>query len=131
MLVIDASAATALCLTDDGFDLVPDTLMAPTLLRSEVLSALQGMQWRGDISPRLADVAVDRLLTERVRLVRRTDLWRRARQVALSLGWAKTYDAEYVALAQLHDAPLLTIDDRMRRRIGSFVKLRTPSDFLS
>ncbi|MBW3603508.1 MAG: type II toxin-antitoxin system VapC family toxin [Actinobacteria bacterium] len=128
MLVIDASATTALCLAEDGFDLVSDTLVAPMLLRSEVLSALQGMQWRREIDPRLADIGVDRLLAAPVRLVRRLEVWRRARDVAQSLGWAKTYDAEYVALAQLHAVPLLTIDDRMRRRVESLIQVRTPSD---
>lgn len=127
-LVIDASAATALCMADGGFGLVSDTLVAPVLLRSEVLSALQGMQWRGEISQQLAAIGLDRLMKAPVRLASRVEVWRRAAAVATSLGWAKTYDAEYVALALLHGVPLLTIDDRLRRRAMALVEVLTPSD---
>ncbi|MGI8574411.1 MAG: type II toxin-antitoxin system VapC family toxin [Egibacteraceae bacterium] len=129
-LVIDASATTALCVADEGFALLDEALYAPVLLRSEVLSALQGMQWRGEISEQLASVGVERLLTAPIQLVRRTQLWRAARTLAVSLGWAKTYDAEYVALAQIEGLPLLTIDDRLRRRVETLVEVRTPSDLL-
>lgn len=128
ILVVDASAATALCVTGDGFDLVTDTLIAPVLMRSEVLSALRGMEWRGEISPQLASTGVGRLLSAPIRLANRVEVWRRAAAIATSLGWAKTYDAEYVALAQLRDVPLLTIDDRLRRRAANLVQVLTPSD---
>lgn len=36
-LVVDASAATALCLAEDGFDLLEGELLAPILLRSDHL----------------------------------------------------------------------------------------------
>jgi predicted nucleic acid-binding protein len=35
--------------------------------------------------------------------------------VANELGWAKTYDAEYVALARLLKCRLVTLDARLRR----------------
>jgi len=34
-LVVDASAATALCLAEGGFDLVEADLLAPVLLRDD------------------------------------------------------------------------------------------------
>ncbi|MCW3020350.1 MAG: hypothetical protein JWN10_2658 [Solirubrobacterales bacterium] len=46
------------------------------------------------------------------------------RRVASELGWAKTYDAEYVALASLLGCRLVTIDGRPRRgadRLGFVV----------
>lgn len=42
-------------------------------------------------------------------------LGREAWRVADELGWAKTYDAEYVALAQLLGTRLLTLDARLAR----------------
>lgn len=127
-LVVDASAATALCLTEGGFRLVEEDLLAPVLLRSEVLSAVQGMHWRREISGELAEQAAGRLLEAPIRLVRRTEIYREARRMATSLGWAKTYDAEYIALALIEEAALLTIDARLVRRATDLVEIRTPSD---
>ncbi len=127
-MVIDASVVTAVCLTEGGFDLVPDDLQAPILLRSETLAAIQGMQWREEISSDLAEIAVARLLEAPIRFVRRSEVLSEARRLALSLGWAKTYDAEYVALARLSREPLLTIDARLARRVGDLVEVRTPAD---
>ncbi len=126
--MIDASVVTAVCLTAGGFDLVPDDLQAPILLRSETLAAIQGMQWREEISSDLAEIAVARLLEAPIRFVRRSEVLSEARRLALSLGWAKTYDAEYVALARLSHEPLLTIDARLARRVGDLVEVRTPAD---
>ena len=49
-----------------------------------------------------------------------SDAW----QLADELGWAKTYDAEYVALARILGCRLLTLDARLRRgadRLGFVV----------
>ena len=127
-MVIDASATTTICLTAARFDLVRDDLQAPILLRSEVLAAIQGMQWREEISSELAEIAVARLLEAPIRFVRRSEVLREARRLALSLGWAKTYDAEYVALARLAQEPLLTIDERLARRVRDLVDVRMPAD---
>ena len=45
------------------------------------------------------------------------EAWR----VADELGWAKTYDAEYVALARLLDCRLVTLDLRSAEPSGSIV----------
>ena len=127
-MVIDASAAATVCLSEDGFDLISQNLRAPILMRSEVLASIQGLQWRGEISEELATKAVDRLLDAPVALVRRTEILVEARRIALTLGWAKTYDAEYVALAALSDLPLLTIDARLSRRVQGIVQVLTPAE---
>src|SRR3712207_1690767 len=73
-------------------------LLAPTLLRSQTLSALHEAVHRGELA---ADVARDRLARVgriRIRLLGDAVLRRRAWEVADQLGWPTTYDAEYVAL---------------------------------
>ena len=68
-------------------------LLAPTLLRSEVLSALHEAVSRGEIP---ADVGLDRhrLISKMpIRLLGDGVLRRRAWQVADQLGWASTYRA--------------------------------------
>src|SRR3981189_3948419 len=85
----------------------PHKLLAPTLLRSQTLSALHEAVQRGELP---ADVARDRLTRigrMPIRLLGDAVLRRRAWELADQLGWASTYDAEYVALTQLQaDAPL-------------------------
>ncbi len=49
-------------------------------------------------------------------------------ELARDLGWAKTYDAEYVALARLLKAPLVTIDGRLARAVGNLVQIIAPAD---
>jgi predicted nucleic acid-binding protein len=51
-----------------------------------------------------------------------TEAWR----VAADLGWAKTHDAEYVALARLLDCRLLTRDERLRRSATRLVEVIGP-----
>ena len=98
--VVDAGAVLHLAST--GVD-VPDEheLLAPTLLRSQTLSALHEAVQRGEIP---ADVARDHLARIgriRIRLLGDAVLRRRAWEVADTLGLASTKDAEYVALTQL------------------------------
>ena len=96
-------------------------LLAPTLLRSQVLSALHEAVQRGEIP---ADVARDRLARigrMPIRLLGDAVLRRRAWDVADHLGWASTYDAEYVALTQLQADALVTLDDELARRVDGLV----------
>ena len=72
--MIDASVVTAVCLTEGGFDLVPVDLQAPILLRSETLAAIQGMQWREEISSDLAEIAVARRVGDLVEVRTPADL---------------------------------------------------------
>ena len=96
-------------------------LLAPTLLRSQTLSALHEAVHRGELA---ADVARDRLARVgriRIRLLGDAVLRRRAWEVADQLGWPTTYDAEYVALTQLQGDALVTLDDELARRVAGIV----------
>jgi predicted nucleic acid-binding protein len=106
---------------------VPDDheLLAPTLLRSQTLSALHEAVHEGEIP---ADVALERLARIRalpIRLLGDAVLRRRAWDVAEQLGWAETYDAEYVALTQLQADALVTLDAELARRVGGVVETAT------
>jgi predicted nucleic acid-binding protein len=116
MLVIDASVAVAACYASGGFaEFRSEQLVAPALMWSEARSALHELQWRGEISAEDASAARSRLERAPVQLRRHRSLGDRAWTIADALGWAKTYDAEYVALAQLLDCRLVTLDARLHR----------------
>jgi predicted nucleic acid-binding protein len=96
-------------------------LLAPTLLRSQTLSALHETVHAGEIAP---DVALDRLTrigAIPIRLLGDAVLRRRAWDVADQLGWAATYDAEYVALTQLQADAFVTLDAELAHRVEGIV----------
>ncbi len=100
-------------------------LLAPTLLRSQTLSALHEAVHRGEIP---SEVALDRLARIRampIRLLGDAVLRRRAWDLAEQLGWAETYDAEYVALTQLQADAFVTLDTALARRLEGIVSTAT------
>jgi predicted nucleic acid-binding protein len=118
--VVDCGAV--LHLASEGIEVAAEhELLAPTLLRSQTLSALHEAVQRGEIP---ADVARDRLARigrMPIRLLGDAVLRRRAWEVADQLGWASTYDAEYVALTQLQADALITLDAELARRVEGIV----------
>ena len=100
-------------------------LLAPTLLRSQTLSTLHEAVHRGELP---AEVALDRLTRIRampIRLLGDAVLRRRAWAVAEQLGWAETYDAEYIALTLLHADAFVTLDAELARRVDGIVPTAT------
>jgi predicted nucleic acid-binding protein len=96
-------------------------LLAPTLLRSQTLSLLHEAVQQGELP---ADVARDRLrriAQIKIRLLGDAVLRRRAWEIAGQLGWASTYDAEYVALTQLQADAFITLDARLARSLDGIV----------
>jgi predicted nucleic acid-binding protein len=94
-----------------------------------VPSVLHELAFRGDISRTLADLALQRFLAGEINVEERgpTGLTAAAFGLADELGWAKTYDAEYVALARILACRLVTLDGRLRRgtaRLGFVVTPR-------
>jgi predicted nucleic acid-binding protein len=115
--VIDASAALHAAASEEGFGRFTVTLVAPALLWSECTSVLREMRYRGQISAALQEAAMDRIVDGPIRRRSPRHLYVEASRLAAELGWAKTYDAEYVALARMLDAPLLTRDARLVRGV--------------
>ena len=118
--VVDASAV--LHLASAGIEVPAEhELLAPTLLRSQTLSALHEAVQLGKVP---ADVALERLARigrMRIRLLGDAVLRRRAWDLADELGWASTYDAEYVALTQLQADAFVTLDADLARRVEGVV----------
>lgn len=130
VLVVDASVMVAACLSDDGWRVFgTEALIAPVLARSEACSVLHEAEWRGEISRTDAHAARDRLISAPVAL--RTGTVEGPWKVASELGWAKTYDAEYVALARELACRLVTLDARLKRGAGRVVPIMGPHELSS
>lgn len=126
--VVDTSAV--LHLASEGIEVSgAHKLLAPTLLRSQALSALHEAVERGELP---ADVGRERLKHIRrmkIRLLGDAVLQRRAWELADQLGWASTYDAEYVALTQLQADAFVTMDAKLARSVKGIVDV-APIDAL-
>ena len=98
-------------------------VVAPTLLRSQVLSALyQGVQ-RGELTKKEADERLDYLRALRIRLLGDRVLQSVAWKVADRLGWTTTFDAEYVALTQLQADAFVTLDRQLAQAVTELVRV--------
>jgi predicted nucleic acid-binding protein len=98
-------------------------LLAPTLLRSQTLSALHEAVQRGEIPADVARERLTRIGRMPIRLLGDAVLRRRAWEIADRLGWASTYDAEYVALTQLQADAFVTLDAELARSVEGLVAI--------
>jgi predicted nucleic acid-binding protein len=91
---------------------IPDGhhLLAPALLRSQMLSLLYQAVHRGEMTKEDAERRLFYARGMRIRLLEDHELQNAARNVADQLGWPDTFDAEYVALTQLQADALITLD---------------------
>ncbi len=96
-------------------------LLAPTLLRSQTLSLLHEAVQRGEVTADVARERLARIGRIKIRLLGDAVLRRRAWEVADQLGWASTYDAEYVALTQLQADAFVTLDAELARSVDGIV----------
>ena len=96
-------------------------LVAPALLRSQVLALLYGAVLRGELTRRDAERQLDYLRALRIRLLGDRVLQRHAWTVAEQLGWSDTFDAEYVALTQLQADALVTLDPELAAAAAGLV----------
>jgi predicted nucleic acid-binding protein len=103
---------------------VPDEheLLAPTLLRSQALSAMHEAVHRGEIPADAARERLARVNRMPIRLLGDAVLRRRAWELADRLGWAETYDAEYLALTQLQADAFVTLDADLARSVEGIVE---------
>ncbi len=118
MIVLDSSAAVewllGLSLADQVGDriMATDSLHAPALLDVEVAQVVRRYTASGEIAAQTGERALSALAD--------LDAVRYTHELLLPLIWRlrsnlTAYDAAFVALAAVLDAPLLTLDARMAR----------------
>ena len=116
LLVIDANIAFGVAASPEGVrELDGLDPIAPALLWPETRSALHVAAVRGLITRGTAERALEVLESGIVTERRHRRLGREAWAIADELGWTKTYDAEYLALARVLGVPLATLDRRLAR----------------
>lgn len=100
-------------------------LLAPTLVRSQALSALFEAARRDEISSAEGIERVTRINSLKVRFLGDKVLQKTAWRIADQLGWETTYDAEFVALTQLQADLFVTSDQRLARAVSGLVQTAT------
>ena len=111
---------------------IPDEhqLLAPTLLRSQLLSLLYRAVRDGELTKKDADRRLDYVRGLRMRLLGDRVLQQVAWKIADQLGWPDTLDAEYVALTQLQADAFITLDAKLARTVKDLVTI-APIEALS
>lgn len=126
--VVDADVAIRLA--RDGVAIpAGDELLAPTLLRSQVLSRLHAATHRGDFTKEEAQGLLARIRIMRLRLLGDRVLQLVAWTVADQLGWPDTFEAEYIALTKLQADALITLDGELSTSARAVVEV-APIDVL-
>lgn len=105
-------------------------LLAPTLLRSQLLSLLYRAVREGELTRKEADQRLDYVRALRIRLLGDRVLQQVAWKIAHQLGWSDTLDAEYVALTRLQADAFITLDGELARAVEGVVAT-APIDVLS
>jgi predicted nucleic acid-binding protein len=105
-------------------------LLAPTLLRSQVLSLLYRAVRNREMSQKDADRQLDYVRSLRIRLLGDRVLQDVAWKIADKLGWPDTFDAEYVALTQLQADAFITLDADLAHTVTGVV-LTAPIEALA
>lgn len=112
--VVDANVVFELVNAPEAMErLKGEELLAPPLLWPEVRSALHVARWRGLLGEADASLALRSLESKAFSERRHRRLGEEAWTIADSLGWSKTYDAEYLALARLLQVPIASFDQRV------------------
>jgi|SRR5215217_8320648 len=113
-------------LASEDFELPAEhELLAPTLLRSQTLSALHRAVHSGELEADVARERMRRVNALPIRLLGDAVLRRNAWEIADRLGWADTYGAEYLALTKLQADAFVTLDAELARAADGIVPTAT------
>src|SRR6476660_6363704 len=118
--VVDAGAAIHIA-SEELMVAAGHELLAPTLLRSQTLSALHEAVQRGELPADVARERLKRIGRMPIRLLGDAVLRRRAWELADQLGWTSTYIAEYIALTQLQADAFVTLDAELARNVEGII----------
>lgn len=99
----------------------PHRLLAPTLLRSQVLALCYDEVRRGELTRREANQQLDHIRALQIRLLGDRVLQGLAWDMAQQLGWADTFVAEYLALTRLQADALVTTSAELARQARGLV----------
>ncbi|MBC7663383.1 MAG: hypothetical protein H7276_06220 [Caulobacter sp.] len=105
-------------------------LLAPTLIRSQLLAHLYGLVRRGELDSQTAERRLDYLRGLRLRLLGDRVLQRTAWKIADQLSWPDTFIAEYVALTQLQADAFVCMDPDVSRAVSGLVTVASIDDVL-
>lgn len=106
-------------------------LLAPTLLRSQVLSQLYQAVRRNELTQREANRRLKHIRGLRLRLLGDRALQDEAWKIATELGWSDTLDAEYLALTRLQADAFVTLDPQLARSARTVVSVAQIDDVLT
>jgi predicted nucleic acid-binding protein len=106
-------------------------LLAPTLLRSQVLAELYARVQRGKLTKEDAGRHLDYLRRLQVRLLGDRVLQRVAWDIAQELGWKDTFVAEYLALTKLQGDALVTMDQSLATAASKLITVATFEELLN
>jgi predicted nucleic acid-binding protein len=98
-------------------------LLAPTLIRSQLLAQLFDAVRRGELTKKDAERHLDYVRGLRMRLLGDRVLQAVAWKVAEQMGWSDTYNAEYVALTHLWGDAFITLDVELAGAVQSRVRV--------
>jgi predicted nucleic acid-binding protein len=96
-------------------------LLAPTLLRSQLLSRLYRAVREGEMTKEEADDRLNYVRGLRIRLLGDRVLQQVAWKIADQLEWPDTLDAEYPALTQLQADAFITLDQDLAQAVKGVV----------
>ncbi|MRG55246.1 hypothetical protein GF108_06565 [Phyllobacterium sp. SYP-B3895] len=106
-------------------------LLAPTLLRSQVLALLYKAVRRGDLNRNVANAKLDYLRALKLRLLGDRVLQRVAWDIAMQLDWPDTYQAEYLALTRLQADAFITLDRDLAQTAQAIIPVASIEDLLN
>lgn len=131
-VVIDASVMLKLLLPEEGTEAVrglwarwieqETEVTAPFLLAYEVISVLRNKVFRGELPPEAGEAAFVAFRTQDISLLHPDGIEEKAWELAKQLNLPTSYDAAYLALAELTECELWTAD----RRLATGLKKKVP-----